>query len=126
MWVEFNNNPVGRRVGDCAVRAVSVALDVPWEKAYALIASNGYLMGDVISSDAVWGAVLREHGFKRAVIENECPDCYTAADFAADHPHGIYVLGFGGHTATIKDGNLYDSWNSSNETPVYFWYKRKE
>ena len=108
------------------MRAVSVALDIPWEKAYALIASNGYLMGDVISSDAVWGAVLREHGFKRAVIENECPDCYTAADFAKDHPYGVYVLGFGGHTATVKDGNLYDSWNSSNETPVYFWYKRKE
>lgn len=27
MWKQFNNNPVGRSVGDCAVRAASVALD---------------------------------------------------------------------------------------------------
>ena len=126
MWVEFNNNPVGRRVGDCAVRAVSVALDIPWEKAYAMIASNGYLMADMPSSDGVWGAVLREHGFNRAVIPNFCPNCYTAEDFMKDNPKGTFVLGFGGHVATVKDGVLYDSWDSSKEIPMYFWFKRKE
>ena len=55
MWVEFNNNPAGRRVGDCAVRAISVALGVDWERAYAMIAKNGYLMGDMPSSNSVWG-----------------------------------------------------------------------
>lgn len=28
MWQKFNENPCGRNVGDCAVRAVSVALGV--------------------------------------------------------------------------------------------------
>ena len=28
MWIEHNGNPTGRRVGDCAVRAIEVALDV--------------------------------------------------------------------------------------------------
>jgi len=123
IWHEFNNNPIQRRVGDCAVRAVSVALGVDWETAFALIAANGFQMGDVMASDAVWGSVLRQHGFKRAVIENTCPDCYTAEDFARDHPRGVYVLGFGGHVATLRDGQLYDSWDSSNEIPVYYWYK---
>lgn len=36
MWIEFNGNPTGRRVGDCAVRAVSVALGIDWEKAYSM------------------------------------------------------------------------------------------
>ena len=125
MWIEYNNNPTGRRVGDCAVRAVSVALGIDWEEAYALIALNGYLMGDLPSSDSVWGAVLREHGFYRSVIPNTCSDCYTAAEFAEDHPYGVYVLGFGGHVATVKDGNLYDSWDSSNEVPVYYWYSKE-
>jgi hypothetical protein len=121
MWKYFNPNPAGRNVGDCSVRAVSAALGVSWEDAYSMIAANGFQMGDMPSSDSVWGSVLRQNGFYRYAIPNKCPDCYTAKDFAADHPKGVYVLGFGGHVATVIDGVLYDSWDSSNEIPIYFW-----
>ena len=66
MWVRYNPNPTGRMVGDCAVRAVAKALDVDWETAYDMIALNGYYMGDMPSSDSVWGSVLRQNGFYRA------------------------------------------------------------
>ena len=62
-YVFYNPNPVGRRVGDCAVRAVSKALDIDWEQAFLLLSSAAYRMGDMPSSDSVWGAVLRPHGF---------------------------------------------------------------
>ena len=125
MWIEYNPNPAGRSVGDCAVRAVAKALDTDWETAYALIAKNGFLMSDMPASDSVWGSVLRMHGFHRKGIPNGCPDCYTADDFCRDNPHGVYVLGFGGHVATVVDGDLYDSWNSSKEIPQYFWYRER-
>lgn len=126
MWIKFNNNPTGRLVGDCAVRAVSVALDIDWETAFALLCVNGMAMGDVVSSDSVWGSVLRQHGFYRMSIADSCPDCYTAADFAHDHPRGVFVLGFGGHVATIRDGRLYDAWDSSNEIPQFVWFKKED
>lgn len=126
MWIEYNPNPTGRKVGDCAVRAVAKALDIDWEAAYTKISTNGFLMGDMPSSDSVWGAVLRQNGFYRQSIPNTCPDCYTAQDFCKDHPEGVFVLGFGNHTATVKDGNLYDSWNSLREIPVYFWYRKED
>ena len=102
MWKEYQPNPVARRVGDCSVRAIAKALDTDWETAYLMLTANGYSMGDVISSDAVWGATLRQHGFYKEVLPNECPDCYNALDFCEDHPKGTYVLGFGGHVATIS------------------------
>lgn len=122
-WIAWNPSPTGRNVGDCAIRAVARALRTDWETAYALVALNGYLMGDMPSSNAVWGAVLRQHGFYRYAIPNTCPDCYSFADFAEDHPHGIYVLGTGTHVATVEDGTIYDSWDSSAEIPVYYWTK---
>lgn len=123
MWKAYNPNPTGRRVGDCSVRAIAKALNIDWENAYALLSTNGFLMGDMPSSDGVWGATLRQYGFSRFAIPNTCPDCYTAADFVKDHPYGIFVLGFGGHVATVVDGILYDSWNSSNEIPQFYWTK---
>lgn len=126
MWIKFNPNPTGRSVGDCAIRAVAKALDISWEQAYALIAANGYVMGDMPSSNSVWGAVLRQHGFYRSAIESECPDCYTAEDFAKDHPEGVFVLGFGNHVATVVNGDIYDSWDSSKEIPQYYWHKEEK
>ncbi len=126
MWIEYQPNPAGRRVGDCAVRAIAKALDVDWETAYIMIASAGFAMADMPSSDSVWGAVLRKNGFYRKSIPNTCSDCYTAEDFANDHPEGVYVLGFGGHVATIVDGQIFDSWDSSKGVPQFFWYKGHE
>lgn len=125
MWIYYNPNPTGRIVGDCSVRAVSKALKIDWETAYIKICDAGYAMGDMPSSDSVWGAVLRQEGFYRKIIPNTCPDCYTADDFCRDNPKGTFVLGFGSHTATAVDGDIYDTWNSTGEIPVYVWYRKE-
>lgn len=126
MWIEYNPNPIANNVEDCAVRAVSIALNVSWDEAFDMIAKNAKQMGVMMHNNAAWGSVLRQHGFNRAIIPNRCPDCYTAEDFCMDHPKGVYVLGFGTHTATVIDGDIYDTWNSSNEIPIYYWYKKGE
>jgi len=126
VWCEYQPNPAGRNVGDCAVRAIAKALDTDWESAYALLAQAGFQMCDMPSSNSVWGAVLRQHGFKRSAIPNTCPDCYTAEDFAIENQHGVYVLGFGNHVATMVDGVVFDSWNSTKEVPQYYWHKEEE
>lgn len=124
MWIKYNPSPVGRTVGDCAVRAICKALKIDWETAYLMLCKMGYQMADMPSSDAVSGAVLRQEGFYRKTIPNSCPDCYTAKDFCIDNPWGTFVLYFGGHVATVVDGQLFDSWNSENEIPQFVWYRR--
>ena len=118
---QYNPNPAGRNVGDCAIRAVAKALDLDWETAYVLISMAGYQMNDMPSSNSVWGAVLRKNGFYRHVLPSTCPDCYTVEDFADEHPHGVYVVGTGNHVVTIVDGTVFDSWDSRREIVSYFW-----
>lgn len=126
MYREFNNNPTGRRVGDCAIRAVSLALNKDWESTYLMIALNGLQMGDMPSSNSVWGSVLRQAGFVRENLPNTCPDCYTVRDFCEEHPKGTYVLGLSGHVVTVKDGNWYDIWDSGDETVLFYWHRKDE
>lgn len=121
MWVRFNNNPAGRNVGDCSVRATSVALDTDWETAYRLLADAGFNMCDMPSSNGVWGAVLRQNGFYRMAIPCEENECYDIEDFCKDHSNGIFVLGTGNHVVTTIDGNYYDAWDSGKEIPQYMW-----
>ena len=125
MWTYYNPSPTGRTVGDCSVRAVAKALGTDWETAYIMNAINGFRLNDMPSSDSVWGATLRQHGFARHAVPNTCPDCYTAEDFCRDHPKGVYVLGFGGHVATAVDGALFDSWDSSRNIPQFYWTKEE-
>ena len=124
-YESFNPNPSSKRVGDCTVRAVSKALNQSWEKTYVHLCVYGFMFADMPSANAVWGAYLKSRGFRRHVIPDTCPDCYTLADFCEDYPQGTYVVCFDGHVATVVDGKVYDSWDSRNETPIYYW-SRKE
>ena len=122
-YIHFNPNPKRRRTVDCAVRAVAGALGVDWDTAYLFIAAKGFDDKAMSVENGTWGAILRRFGFKRAIIPNECPDCYTAEDFAIEHPYGTYVLGFDDHTAVVIGGRIYDTWDSSGEIPQYYWYR---
>lgn len=124
MYVFFNNNPLGRKtVGDCSVRAVSKALDISWDEAHDLLADMSKKMGTIMNDNDVISAVLRMHGFYKENLPWTCKDCYTIREFARDNPIGTYVVGTGSHVVCIKDGNYFDSWQSGDESVLYFWVK---
>lgn len=124
-YVEFNPNPIGRKVGDCAVRAISKALDMGWEAAFIALTINALQMGDMPSSDAVSGSLLRQHGFSRKAVPDTCPACYTVREFCEEHPEGKYVLYCGGHVVAADSGNYFDSWDSGSEVVQFVWYRKE-
>lgn len=126
MWIKTNPNPCGRVVGDCVVRAAAIALGITWEDAFNILADAAFAMCDMPSSDSVLGAILRQRGFVRTAIPDSAPDNYTAEDFARDNPEGVFVLGFGGHVACVRSGNILDAWDSSQERPLFVWYRKDD
>jgi len=125
VWELYEPNPVRTGAIDCSTRALAKALDISWERAYVMKSLNGFLMGNESVADEVWGSVLRQHGFRREIVPNTCPDCYTVEDFCNDHPEGVYVVKSEDHVATVKDGVLFDSWPSQGKTVIYFWTKEE-
>lgn len=126
MWVYYNPNPTGQHVGDCAVRAVSKATGEDWDTSYCGISLQGMLTKNVPSANAVWGSYLRRKGFKRKMIPDECPDCYTVEQFCEDHPEGLFVVAVPNHVLTVVDGDYYDAWDSGKETPMFYYYLEEE
>lgn len=126
-FIQYNPNPVPHnRVGDCVIRAISKALGQTWEETYSGIALKGYELANMPSANHVWGSYLKDKGYGRHIIPDEHVSGYTVADFAHDHPYGTYILALDGHVVCVKDGDWWDTWDSRNETPVYYWEKSKK
>ena len=123
MYVYFNPNPKMNHIGDCTVRAISKLTGNNWEDTFIELCVQGLTMCDMPSANAVWGAYLYNRGYRRNVIPNTCPDCYTVKDFCAEHPDGQYLLATGTHVVAVEEGNYYDTWDSGDEIPIYFWRK---
>lgn len=120
MYIQYNPNPEGNRVGDCTVRALSKALDQPWSKTYLDMCVYGLMMSDMPSANNVWGCYLKDKGFTRRLVEED--DC-TVKKFAESHKKGTYILAISGHVVCLIDGCFYDSWDSSECVPIYYWSK---
>ena len=127
MYVYLNVNPDKKRTTDCVIRGVSFVLDQDWDTTFTHIAVECIKEHDMPEYNYIWAGYLRRRGFKRFMISDTCPNCYTVKDFCRDNPVGTYLLvivGYGsdgGHVVAVRDGNYFDIWDSGNEVPTYYW-----
>lgn len=126
MWHEYNPNPYGIRAGDCAVRAIVAVTGKKWEEVYMDLCVLGLKYGDWGSKNHIWGAYLRDLGYEREAVSNDSPEYYTVEKFAEDHPDGVYILAISGHVVALINGDWFDSWDSGQCIPVYYWRKKGE
>ena len=129
MWLKYDPNPVPsrRKRGDCVIRALTIATDKSWDTIYWELCHLGRQFGNWGKDNVVWRQYLRDHGYLQYSVPNTCPVCYTVRDFCRDHPRGIYIvctgLNDGDHVVAIQNGSYYDSWDSGDEVPVYFFVR---
>lgn len=123
MWKQYNPNPSRNCAGDCTVRAICKATGYEWDKVYAGITAYGFFLKDMPSANHVWGAYLRHEGFRRYIVDDHGQDVYTVEDFCMDNLVGTFVLCIDGHVVCVSDGCYWDSWDSGNEIPIYYWTK---
>ena len=120
-FIFANPNPNGSYVGDCVIRALSLALDKRWQDVYIDLATYGFILGDMPSSNRVWSEYLKSQGYSAFIVPDTCPLCITIKDFCREHPQGKYIVATGTHVVCIKDGNYMDTWDSGDEAIIYYW-----
>lgn len=105
----YNANPLGNKVNDCTVRAISLATNTTWDDAYDFL--SGYAKYQGIMMDEVdYIDNFLEENFTKL-----CRDCMapktTVGDFVDMHPKGIYLITMRGHITCCVDGCVYDTFN---------------
>ena len=122
-FIRTNPNPANRQTGDCVIRAISIAENKSWDDVFLDPMIESFYLKDMPSSNYAWGTYLRKNGYHRHVISDLCPDCFSVADFVGENPEGTYILGTGTHVICVKDGSYYDTWDSGDTIPVYYFKK---
>lgn len=122
MWTPTNPNSCGIYVGDCVIRALSIAMNKRWDEIYLDLCILGFLECDMPNANHVWGKYLEEHGFECEAVKNIGK--MTVRSFAESNPHGLFLLATGAHVVAVVDGNYYDTWDSGNEVPVTVWKEK--
>lgn len=121
MWIWANPNPAKKEVPDCAIRAISIALNQPWIQTFDELYSVARMDFNMPSADSVWGHYLYLKGFEPFLLPSTCPRCITVEEFTKQYPYGVYIIGTGSHAVAVINGNFYDSWDSGSEVCSFFW-----
>ena len=121
MWIFQNPNPKKKIVPDCVIRAICIALQLSWYEVFDILSELARAECSVTCDDQLWGKLLYRMGFTPFAIPLNLPTSITIKQFCKMFPHCRYIIGPGSHAVAIIDGNYYDSWDSGNEIPSFFW-----
>lgn len=122
MWIKANPNPAGKQVPDCVIRAICIALNKSWlEVSDELYFGYARREFSVTCDDHIWGHYLYDYGFEPFLLPHSCPACITIRQFCGMYPRGTYIIGTGAHAVAVIDGDYYDTWDSGDQIPSFFW-----
>lgn len=120
----FNANPKGKLTGDCSFRAISLALGIDYNESVRERFEMFIETGIVPNSTKGEEDYLKSKGW----VKNKQPKKsngkkYTGVEFVEEFK-GTCVAHIGGHhTVCIKDGKIWDTWDSSHGCIGNYWTK---
>lgn len=116
----FNPNPKNRITGDCEIRAYCAFFGWTWREAVEFIAQsavkNGYWLDNKMNEKFMEEMGLSKQKQPRKADGKK----YTVKEFIEQvtEPGKRYFCSIGGHhVACIRDGKLWDIWDSTSTLP---------
>lgn len=120
----YNANPKNRRTGDCVVRAIATATGKTWEEVLTGLTEMALKHKQMVNCPELYDKYLQAQGWVKHKQPRK-PDNkkYTGAECVKLFK-GTAVANIGGnHTVCIKDGKVWDIWDSTGGCIGNYWTK---
>lgn len=117
MFKYHNENPNGYTIPDCVIRAITLALGIPYYEVVELLHRNGIEMNCDDLCVCCYEKLL-DFDFKLPHFESHNK---TAQEVANDFKDRIVLLRMEGHLSCAIYGIIYDIWDCSDEIITDFW-----
>ena len=115
MFRYYNANIYNNNIEDCTIRAISVAENISWDKAYRKLSDYARQRGLMLSSVQSIESYLDDN-YKRFCNYN-----ITVGEFARKYNRGIYLVTMRGHITVIVNGVIIDTFDCSNRKMWCAW-----
>ena len=121
MFKFYNANPLGRKINDCTVRAISTASGKTWDKVYLELSEYARQQCNMIDDVEYIDSYLRENYFEVCGCKGKN---LTVGEFVRYNREGIFLITMRGHITCCINGCIYDTFDPSDS---YVWgiYKVK-
>ena len=124
----YNANNRGKNVGDCVKRSMSLAFDISYSEMAKILNEKMHKMHrSKWNIPAVFKAVVADLGGGEYIIPEEDMTLEEFTDNFAN-PNDIYLCltgkqkGITSHAVTVRNGKIWDSWNSKNQHVTGYWH----
>jgi len=131
--IEYNANPQDRNENDCSIRALSLAYGLNYNQVKNELKHLGYEDKTQFNELNVIKKFIDKHGYKK-FINNERDaenNIGSVESFAKKYHNGVYIVYCSNnikqntsnsfHLVTVANGNIYDTWDSSNYYVIGAW-----
>lgn len=112
MYQYYNNNPLGRHVNDCSVRAIALATGKSWDQTYQELSNYARKQGITFSEVEFIDQHLSEQYKKYCTKQQD--KVITIGDFANLKLPGRWLCTMGSHITCVIDGTIYDTFDPSD------------
>ena len=116
---------MGKKTGDCAIRAVAVATGLGWDKAYIGLSEAGFKVKSAMNDvEAIEEFLVEQCGFKVGTIRVKKGEKRPKVrEFAEQNPNVYAVLRVANHLTCSGRGNYVDIWDCGGCAVYKYWYK---
>lgn len=114
----YNANPLNNNITDCFIRSLSCATGKSWDETYERISDMAQWAGMTMDNRDFILEYLDRH-YERL------PRFYgTIGEASKKYKNNTILVTTPGHIVCCKQGNVLDSWDSSNKQVEYIWKVR--
>lgn len=115
MFRYYNANIYNNNIEDCTIRAISVAENISWDKAYRKLSDYARQRGLMLSSVQSIESYLDDNYYRF------CNYNITVGEFARRYNKGTYLVTMRGHITVIINGVIIDTFDCSNRKMWCAW-----
>lgn len=115
MYKYYNANFKGRKVMDCAIRAISLGTFKPWRNVYSELSDESRELGLMMDSVEAVETYLDKR-YVRICYKN-----MTLEEFCNEYDQGIWIISMLGHLTCVMDGIVYDTFDPSSRFIKCAW-----
>ena len=122
-FVNYNANPKGRKTTDCVVRALTFALQIPYEEVLKELFETQLKTGYCLLDKQCYERVLAAHGFMKMKQPRKADNTkYVVGEIDILTRHRC-VIRVANHLTAAEDGFVYDLWDCRRKSIGNYYIK---